>query len=103
MEEIWLRFEAVRFTILSLNVQRWQSSSIGIFFTITIQVSEMLQIQPGPQVIKLFSYSTQLSRNFIWLINDKMPTIVGILTFISKITTTSERLKAKKLLYFSVF
>ena len=36
---------------------------------------------PGPQVIKLFSCSTQLRLKFILLINVKMPTIVGILTF----------------------
>ena len=47
-----------------------------------------------PEVIKLFSYSIQLSTKFILLINAKMPTIVGILTFISMINTTSERLKA---------
>ena len=39
----------------------------------------------GPKVIKLFSCSTQLSIKFILLINVKMPTIVGILTFISRI------------------
>ena len=74
----------------------------------------------GPEVIKLFSCSTQLSMKFILLINVKMPTIVGIsifismintefillinakmstivgiLTFISMINTTSERLKAR--------
>ena len=38
---------------------------------------------PGPEVIKLFSYSTQLSMEFFQLINVKMPTIVGILTFMS--------------------
>ena len=38
-----------------------------------------------PEVIKLLSYSTQLSTKFILLINVKMPTIVGILTFISMI------------------
>ena len=32
---------------------------------------------------------------FILLINVKMPTIVGILTFISMINTTSERLNAR--------
>ena len=37
----------------------------------------------GPQVIKLFSCSTQLSIKFFLLINVKMPTIVGILTFMS--------------------
>ena len=40
--------------------------------------------QPGPEVIKLFSYSTQLSMKFFLLINIKMPTIVGILIFISR-------------------
>ena len=40
----------------------------------------------GPEFIKLFSCSTQLSLKFILLINVKMPTIfVGILTFISRI------------------
>ena len=41
--------------------------------------------RPGPEVIKLFSCSAQLRLKFIVLINVKMPTIVGILTFISKI------------------
>ena len=36
---------------------------------------------PGLKVIKLFSCSTPLSMNFFLLINVKMPTIVGILTF----------------------
>ena len=49
----------------------------------------------GPEVIKLFSCSTQLSKKFILLINVKMPTIAGILTFISMINTTSESLKAR--------
>ena len=38
---------------------------------------------PGPEVIKPFSCSTQLSMKFFLLINVKMPTIVGILTFMS--------------------
>ena len=37
-----------------------------------------------PEVIKLFPYSTQLSMKFFLLINVKMPTIVGILTFMSR-------------------
>ena len=41
----------------------------------------------------LFSCSTRLSMNFILLINVQMPTIVGILTFISMINTKTERLK----------
>ena len=60
----------------------------------------------GLKVIKRFSYSTQLSRKFILLINVKMPTIVGILTFISIINTTSERLKSRNFFicwYFRVY
>ena len=59
-----------------------------------------------PEVKKLFSYSTQLSMTFILLTNVKMPTIVGILTFISMINTTSERLKARNFFicrYFSFY
>ena len=37
----------------------------------------------GPKVIKLVSCSSQLRLKFILLINVKMPTIVGILTFIT--------------------
>ena len=38
----------------------------------------------SPEVIKLFPCSTQLSMKFFPLINVKMPTIVGILTFMSR-------------------
>ena len=48
-----------------------------------------------PRGYKIVSCSTKLSTKFILLINVKMPTIVGILTFISMIDTTSERLKAR--------
>ena len=60
-------------------------------------------MDPGPEVIKLIPCSTQLSTKFILPIKVKMLTIVGILTFISMINTTSMRLGAKQLLYFSVF
>ena len=39
--------------------------------------------ESGPEVIKPFSCSTQLSIKFFLLINVKIPTIVGILTFMS--------------------
>ena len=45
--------------------------------------SQLPFLHPGPEVIKLFSCSTQLSMKFFLLINVKMPTIVGILTFMS--------------------
>ena len=44
-----------------------------------------LGYSPCPKVIKLFSCSAQLRLKFILLINVKMPTIVGILTFMSRI------------------
>ena len=59
-----------------------------------------------PRYYKTFLCSSQLSSKFILLINVKMPTIVGILTFISMINTTSERLKARNFficLYFSFY
>ena len=65
-----------------------------------------LYFGPDPEVIKLFSCSTQLSTKFILLINVKMPTIVGILTFISMINTSYKRLKARNFfiyLHFSLY
>ena len=58
---------------------------------------------PGPEVIKMFSYSTQLSTKFILLINFKMQTIFGILAIINRIHTTSERLKANTSLFIGIF
>ena len=54
----------------------------------------------------LFSCSTKLSTKCILLINVKMPTNVGILTFISMTNTTSEILKARNFYicrYFSFY
>ena len=49
---------------------------------------------PGPEVIKKISCSTQLSKIIILLINDIMPTVVGIFTYIRMVNITFERLKA---------
>ena len=50
-----------------------------------ISVSHMDRaLVPGPKVIKLFSCSTQLSMKFFLLINVKMLTFFGILTFMSR-------------------
>ena len=54
-----------------------------------------VKLNPCPTEPGLFSSSTRLGMKFILLINVKMPTIVGILTFISMINTTSERLEAR--------
>ena len=67
---------------------------------------ESNQTKQSLEVIKLNSCSTQLSRKLILLINVKMPTIVGILTIISMINTTSERLEARNFFicrYFSFY
>ena len=52
---------------------------------------------------KHFSCSTQLSMKFIMLINIKMPTIVGILIFMSMTNTASEHNKARNYLFFKHF
>ena len=57
---------------------------------------------PWLQVIKLFSRSNQMGKKVFLLINIKMPTIVGILTFISRKNTTSES-EARKMFIFSFF
>ena len=62
-------------------------------------------LKAWPRGYKKISCSTQLSKKFLLLINVKMPTIVGILTFISMINTISERLKARNFFicqYFSL-
>ena len=51
--------------------------NLRLFNTVVVQKDK----QYGPVVIKQFSCSTQLSTKFVLLINVKMPTIVGILTF----------------------
>ena len=56
-------------------------------------IGETLRLMP--RGYKTFLCSTQLSTKFTMLIKVKMPTIVGILTFISMINTISERLKAR--------
>ena len=57
-----------------------------IFIRANMLTTRTLLIQCyGAEVIKLFSCSAQLSLKFILLINVKMPTIVGILTFMSRI------------------
>ena len=63
-----------------------------LWFTVTILSTEagrsdqtvQTQNRLGPKVLKLFSCSTQLSMKFFLVIDVKMPTIVGILTFMSR-------------------
>ena len=50
----------------------------------------------------LFSCSTKLSMKLIILINVKMPTMVGILTFISMLNATNKVWKQNRLLLFGI-
>ena len=58
------------------------------------------QMRSGPEIRRRYSFS--MSMNFILLINVKMPTIVGILTFISRINTAREGFKARKSYWFRI-
>ena len=57
----------------------------------------------GPEVIKLFSCSTQLNIIFFLLINVKMPTIVGTLTFMSRKVAFSAYLSLEEAEFFYIF
>ena len=52
------------------------------------------------EVIIHYLCSTQLSMRFVMLINVKMPTIVGILSFISMINATSASMTARNVFIF---
>ena len=72
---------------------------LEIFGSENNETFRTLNIIGQDQALMLYknnSCSTQLSMKFILLMNVKMPTIVGILTFISMINTTSERLKKQE-------
>ena len=65
-----------------------------LFTNVVLRVLSILALptlaggeRAGPKAIKLASCSPQLSMKFILLITVKMPTIVGILAFISMINT----------------
>ena len=51
----------------------------------TVVYIEVKKEATRPEVIKYFSFSTQLSMKFPLLINMKMPTVVGIFKFIREI------------------
>ena len=63
-------------------------------------MTQILYHETWPRGYTTFLCLTQLSMKVIMLIDVKMLTIVGILTFISTINVTSESLKARKVLFF---
>ena len=66
------------------------------------ELAVMALVRPGLRLYKK-NLAQQLSMKFIILINVKMPTIVGILTFISMINNPSESLKAREIFIFQRF
>ena len=74
----------------------WQKNPSGIPSSV-----KQFESRSGLKIIKLFSCSTQQSMNYIMLTNIKMPTIVGILTFISIINTSQSSI-SRKTLFFSI-
>ena len=68
-----------------LHNKSWTNTEIFKYLVdvVLIHVDGLVSALPGPEVIKLFSCSTQLSMKFSPLIDVKMPTIVGILTCMS--------------------
>ena len=106
---LWLRLSRAvnaqnrRFTCQNDNFQLLHSKA-----------SAYCSIRPGPEVIKLFSCSTQLSMIFsllinvkiptvVLLINVKMPTTVGILTFRAGKMALSASLSLKKTEFLDIF
>ena len=56
-----------------------------------------------PKIIKSILCSTQLSMKFFHLVNVKMPTIVGILTFMSGKINILDATEPEKMLNFLIF
>ena len=77
-------------------------SVLWLFLTVPeVGLQCVTVVFPGLEAIKMLC-STQLSTKFILLINVKMPTIVGILTFICRINASYESLKQIIPIFFSV-
>ena len=91
------------FSPLQIIILKLVSCKIAIFDLVSV-AKPYLIAKPDDcsRVFKTFSCSTQLSMKCILLLNVKMPTIVGILTFINRINTTSESFKAWTLFIFQL-
>ena len=80
--------KTVQLSDISLTSKPWMEARSlvheELYNCLTLPWHQIPGWKPGPEVIKLFPCSTQLSMKFFLLINIKMPTIVGILTFMSR-------------------
>ena len=66
---------------LSQSCRRKSNTCLASQIVSLTKIIILLLLNTGPELIKLFSCSTQLSMEVFLLIYVKMPTIVGILTF----------------------
>ena len=82
--------------------QKATSGPLGATITDAFRETQQLQTS-GPEIIKHFSCSTQLSMKFFLLINVKIPTIVGILTFMSGKNSTLGLSEPKKAEFLNMF
>ena len=96
-----LKFRFFFFFEKWLNITWWCQINIKVM-SLDFCLCKNTWVRSGPTVIKTFSCSTQLSTKFILLINVKMPTIVGILTFYSMINATYDRLKLETTLFVGI-
>ena len=69
------------------------SQHFFLIFVLMFGPFPVCSVEPGPEVMKLCSCSTQLSTKFILLINVKIPTNSWHFNIISMMNTTFERLK----------
>ena len=107
-QELYLKVFIFRFRLI-YTVQIFKGTQHVLPFT-TIQMHALsdskrelvIKYKNIPRVYKTF-HAPPLSITFIMLIHVKMPTIVGILTFISMINTPAASLKARKALKFQHF
>ena len=70
------------YTMVMYIIKKLNEQLEKLIFLLNLEKNGDVADRPG--FLKLFSCSTQLSMRFFLLINIKMPTIVGMLIFMSK-------------------
>ena len=95
LDEIWDFIESVSEGFLTYV------KNLNLSFTWMSLASTVTFANPGPEVIKLFPCSTQLK--IFLLMNVKMPTTVGILTFMSRKIAFSAYLSLKNAEFLDIF
>ena len=79
------------------------SPSFGAWFLVSFFIFAIILLRKRDPRLKTFFMLHSTEHEMFMLIDVKMPTIVGILTFISMINITFENLKARKVYIFQHF